>query len=80
MKSSNVKSQERKKTIWDYLSRNFGKSFWIMTILCVSCTANMAVSSTLPLTDNGSEAKNAFSPDEIDFGVLPLAPPALLKQ
>ena len=76
MKASTIKSEERKKTIWDYLSRHFGKSFWILTILSVSCTANAAAASELPLTDSGSEAKIVFSPDEIDFGVLPLGTPS----
>ena len=77
MKTENIKSQERnKKSIWDYLSRHFGKSFWILTILSVSCSANMSVSSVLPVTGDGSEAKIVFAPDEIDFGVLPLGTPS----
>ncbi|MBK8418816.1 choice-of-anchor D domain-containing protein [Candidatus Villigracilis saccharophilus] len=76
MKTSTIKSQERKKSIWDYLSRHFGKSFWILTILSVSCTANAAAASELPLTDSGSEAKIAFAPDQIDFGVLPFGTPS----
>ena len=76
MKTSTIKSQGRKNAIWDYLSRHFGKSFWILTILSVSCSANAAAASALPVTDNGSEAKIVFSPDEIDFGVLPLGTPS----
>ncbi len=76
MKTSTIKSQERKKTIWDYLSRHFGKSFWIMTMLCVSCSANAAAASALPVTGDVSEAKIVFSPDEIDFGVLPFGTPS----
>ena len=76
MKSSNVKSQERKKTIWDYLSRHFGKSFWIMTMWCVSCTANMSVPAVLPVTGAGAESNISYSPEMIDFGVLPLGTPS----
>ena len=76
MKLSNVKSQERKKTIWDYLSRHFGKSFWIMTMFCVSCSANMSAPAVLPVTGDGSEANIVFSPDQVDFGVLPLGTPS----
>lgn len=76
MKSSNVKSQERKKTIWDYLSRHFGKSFWIMTLWCVSCSANMSAPAVLPVTGARAESNIVFSPDEIDFGVLPLGTPS----
>ena len=79
METSTIKFQGRKKTIWDYLLRHFGKSFWILTMLCVSCSANMAASSALPLTDNGLEAKIVFSPDEIDFGVLPLGTPSVAQ-
>ena len=76
MKSSNVKSQERKNTIWGYLSRHFGKSFWIMTLWCVSCTANMSAPAMLPVTDAGTESNISYSPEMIDFGVLPLGTPS----
>ncbi len=76
MKLSNVKSQKRKKTIWDYLSRQFGKSFWIMTIWCVSCSANSSASSVLPVTGTGVESNISYSPEMIDFGVLPLGTPS----
>lgn len=72
MKTSTIKPQDNKKSIWHYLSRHFGKSFWILTILSVSCSANMAASSALPLADGGLEAKVAFSPDQVDFGIMPL--------
>ena len=72
MKSSNVKSQARKKTIWDYLSRHFGKSFWIMTMFCVSCSANMLDPAVLPVTGAGSEANISYSPEMIDFGIREL--------
>lgn len=72
MKSSNVKSQERKKTIWDYLSRHFGKSFWIMTLWCVSCTANMSAPAVLPVTGAGAESNISYSPEMIDFGIREL--------
>ena len=76
MKSSNVKSQERKKTIWDYLSRHFGKSFWIMTIWCVSCSANMSAPAVLPVTGAGVESNISYSPEMIDFGIMPLGIPS----
>ena len=79
MKSSNVKSQERKKTIWDYLSRQFGKSFWIMTMFCVSCSANMSAPAMLPVTGDGVESNISYSPEMIDFGVLPLGTPSTAK-
>ena len=72
MKSSNVKSQERKKTIWDYLSRYFGKSFWIMTLWCVSCTANMSAPAVLPVTGVEVESNISYSPEMIDFGIREL--------
>ena len=72
MKSSNVKSQERKKTIWDYLSRYFGKSFWIMTLWCVSCSANMSAPAVLPVTGAGAESNISYSPEMIDFGIREL--------
>lgn len=72
MKSSNVKSQERKKTIWDYLSRHFGKSFWIMTMWCVSCTANMSAPAMLPVTGAVTESNISYSPEMIDFGIREL--------
>ena len=72
MKSSNVKSQERKKTIWDYLSRYFGKSFWIMTLWCVSCSANMSAPAVLPVTGAGVESNISYSPEMIDFGIREL--------
>ena len=72
MKSSNVKSQERKKTIWDYLFRHFGKSFWIMTLWCVSCTANTSTPAMLPLTGDGVESNISYSPEMIDFGIREL--------
>ena len=72
MKSSNVKSQERKKTIWDYLSRYFGKSFWIMTLWCVSCTANISAPAMLPVTGAGAESNISYSPEMIDFGIREL--------
>jgi len=72
MKSSNVKSQERKNTIWGYLSRHFGKSFWIMTLWCVSCTANMSAPAVLPVTGAGVESNISYSPEMIDFGIREL--------
>ena len=72
MKSSNVKSQERKKTIWDYLSRHFGKSFWIMTMWCVSCSANMSAPAMLPVTGAEVEPNISYSPEMIDFGIREL--------
>jgi hypothetical protein len=68
MKTSNVKSQERKNTISDYLSRHFGKSFWIMTLWCVSCTANISTPAMLPVTGGEAQSNIIFSPDQIDFG------------
>jgi hypothetical protein len=76
METSNIKFQGRTKKIWDYLSRRFGKSFWIMTILSVSCSANAAAAAALPVTDNRAEASIVFSPNEIDFGVLPFGTPS----
>jgi hypothetical protein len=79
MKSVNVKFQGDKmiiNKIWSLLSCHFGKSFWIITLFCISCTANTSASSALPVTDNGLEAKIVFSPDETDFGVLPLGAPS----
>ena len=76
MKSSNVKSQERKKTIWDYLSRHFGKSFWIMTMWCVSCTANMSAPAVLPVTGAEVESNISYLPEMIDFGIMPLGIPS----
>ena len=72
MKSSNVKSQESKKTIWGYLSRYFGKSFWIMTLWCVSCSANMSAPAVLPVTGAGVESNISYSPEMIDFGIREL--------
>ena len=76
MKSSNVKSQERKKTIWDYLSRHFGKSFWIMTMWCVSCTANMSAPAVLPVIGAEVESNISYLPEMIDFGIMPLGIPS----
>lgn|GEM_PF-2428652 len=70
MKASNVKSQKRKKTIWNSLSRHFGKSFWIMMLWCVSCTPNMSIPAMLPVTGGEAEANTiVFSPDRVDFGI-----------
>jgi hypothetical protein len=68
MKTSTIKSQERKKTIWDYLSRHFGKSFWIMTLWCVSCTANTLTPAMLPVTGVDAKTNIVFSPTVVDFG------------
>ncbi len=80
MKSSNVKSQERKNTIWDYLSRHFGKSFWIMTMFCVSCSANMSAPAVLPVTDAGAELNISYSPEMIDFGIRELEIPVAAQK
>jgi hypothetical protein len=79
MKTTNFKLQGYKSfitRIWAYSSRHCGKSFWIMTMWCVSCTANIPPLAMLPVTGDGSEANIVFSPDEIDFGVLPLGTPS----
>ncbi len=80
MKAANVKSQERKKTIWDYLSRHFGKAFWIMTIWCVSCTANTSIPAMLPVTGGEVKADIVFSPDRIDFGIRELNSVSMAKK
>ncbi len=80
MKAANVKSQERKKTIWDYLSRHFGKSFWIMTIWCVSCTANTSFPAMLPVTGGEVKANIVFSPEMIDFGIRELNSVSMAKK
>ena len=80
MKAANVKSQERKKTIWDYLSRHFGKAFWIMTIWCVSCTANTSFPAMLPVTGGEVKANIVFSPDRIDFGIRELNSVSMAKK
>jgi hypothetical protein len=72
MKTSNVKSQECKKTIWDYLFCHFGKSFWIMTLWCVSCTANISTPAMLPVTGGEAQPNIVFSPDQVDFGIQTL--------
>jgi len=55
---------------WRYASRHFGKAFCILTLACVSCTANLSAPAMLPVT--GAEAKIAFSPKQVDFGILTL--------
>ena len=80
MKLSNVKSQERKKTIWDYLSRHFGKSFWIMTIWCVSCAPTMSIPAMLPVTGGEAKANIVASPEYLDFGIRELNSVSMAKK
>jgi hypothetical protein len=79
MKSSNVKSQKRKKTIWDYLPRYFGKSFWIMALWCVSCAANTSITITLPAEEVRADSNIVLSPEIVDFGILALGDTSLAQ-
>jgi len=56
---------------WRYASRLFGKAFWILTLTCVSCAANLsAPAAMLPVT--GAGARVAFLPEQVNFGYLPM--------
>ena len=73
MKTTNFKLQGYKSfiaRIWAYSSRHFGKSFWIMTMVCVSCTVNTSTSAVQSAIGSEEEARIAFLPDSVDFGIL----------
>ncbi|MCX6059400.1 MAG: choice-of-anchor D domain-containing protein [Chloroflexi bacterium] len=75
MKTSTIKSQERKKfsgKFWSLLFCHFGKSFWIMTLWCISCTANMSAPAMLPVTGIETKTNIILSPEIVDFGILAL--------
>jgi len=59
---------------WRYASRHFGKAFWILTLACVSCTANLSAPIMPPVT--GAEANLAFLPEQVDFGIQALGTPS----
>lgn len=62
---------------WRYASRHFGKAFWIITIGCISCTANASAPALLPVT--GADAQIAFLPEQFDFGYLPMGTAGITK-
>lgn len=75
MKISNETFQGRARfgsKIWGLMSRHFGKSFWIMTLWCVSCAANISAPSALPEADVRADVNITLSPEIVDFGILAL--------
>lgn len=54
------------------LFKHAGKGMLILTLFCASCGADAKSSVMLPVTGGTSTTNITFSPDEVDFGVLPL--------